>query len=902
MTLHFGLEFDYPVYPETPTATWQVGPKGLLKLLEIYCGLGGQYNNIEHLRIEQYRQALIAYAQLKEGDVFYQATLNTDQLAAAATLLDMRDELVRSGWNFEITKHIPQRLKTLAELETLIQDDESLQLSIGLADRYAALLQHIDYHPLPFTKVVCNEPDDCLPWHVITLLKKLEAKGIPRTAFASPRVEGNSDLTTFKKILLRQHKGTKKPSLKNDGSLLILRTKRDTQAAEFVAQLLRLNPELRPLCLIPEKNRVLDMALVQEGLPSLGIASASLARPSLQILKLVTAFLWNPLDPYKILEFVSLAVKPLAKDLSAQIALQMAQTPGINSANWYGMINGYFDKLNERAARGENVDAKGIRKQYDFWFDRRRYNINKSVPKEEVLDIFKELVRWSQTEMAATNNPSLSVLREQANRIVDFLKALPKRDDFLTYLELERIVRTIYEATPYTFKEKEVGHLPYVHHNAAITQDVNQLLWWNFSRNEYEHFFSRWYKAELEYLSEKGVTLVSPEQKNNILLWQRPRPVLFAQQQLILVIPEMVNGAAVFPHPLFEEMKAGMDDIQQITYNLSEESTAVHFAKHFKLPGIQALRYRRIGVQQAFFQVNHPKDLASRANESLTSLENLFYYPHQWVFRHKLRLRKSSILSVIADNTLKGNLAHRIFEELLEKKEIYKWGKSEIYDWIDENMLRFLRREGAVLLMYGREPERYDFIAKVKFAALSLISAIQKNGWKVAKTEQDLNGVFIDLPVTGKADLVLQRGDEYLIVDLKWRGASYRQTMLSNEEDLQLVMYSELLECPNNKIHTAYFIIENGKIIARNNLAMEEAVAVQPKLNHVEVAAQILDRMKKTYLWRRKQLDQGLIEVRTKQTLADLELAYEGELMHLLEMKTEESAFDDYGVLIGLVE
>jgi hypothetical protein len=155
MTLHFGLEFDYPVYPETPTATWQVGPKGLLKLLEIYCGLGGQYNNIEHLRIEQYRQALIAYAQLKEGDVFYQATLNTDQLAAAATLLDMRDELVRSGWNFEITKHIPQRLKTLAELETLIQDDESLQLSIGLADRYAALLQHIDYHPLPFTKVVC---------------------------------------------------------------------------------------------------------------------------------------------------------------------------------------------------------------------------------------------------------------------------------------------------------------------------------------------------------------------------------------------------------------------------------------------------------------------------------------------------------------------------------------------------------------------------------------------------------------------------------------------------------------------------------------------------------------------------------------------------------------------------
>lgn len=903
MKLHFGLEFDNPVFPEAPKATWQLGPRGLLKMLEIHCGLSGHPSNNQHLRIEEYRQALLTFVE-ENADVFYKATLDTDQLAAAATLLQMRDELVLAGWDFENTPDTPKRLKTLAQIEELIDADENLKLSEGFADRFVALLQNIDNHNIPFTEITCNESDELMPGHLVKLLKQLETKGVKRNRFTAPKIDGQSDLDLFKKVLSRQADWTDKPTLKNDGSLLILSAKRDTQAAEYVAQLLRLNPELKPLCLIPEKNRVLDNALIQEGMPSLGILSASLARPSLQILKLVTAFLWNPVDPFKILEFVSLSIKPLARDLSAQIAMQMAQTPGMNSANWYGMIEGYFDKIKERAESDKSIDPTAIRAQYDFWFDRKRYDINKSVPKEDVIEIFEYLIKWAYTifEESPLKNNNLLVLSEQSRRIVDFLEALPKKDQFLSYLELERIVRTVYEPTPILFKDKECEHLPFVHNTSAITRPVDTLLWWNFSRNEYEHFFSRWYHAELTYLSEKEVTMTKPEQKNNVLLWQRPRPAFFAQKQLILVVPEMVNGSNVFTHPLFEEMEAGLDGIENISYYLAKPKTAEVFKKHFTLPKEITLDFRQLGIQQPFFDVTNPDDLAPREGETLTSLENLFYYPYQWVFRHKLRLRKSSILSVIADNTLKGNLAHRFFERLLEEDGIQKWGKEKIYNWIDEEAPKLLRREGAVLLMYGREPEKFDFINKVKYAALSLVTAIQKNGWTVAETEQDLSGDFLDLPVRGKADLVLKRGEESLIIDLKWRGATFREGMLKNEEDLQLVMYAQLLPNDNNNLHTAYFIIENGKLIARNNLALEEATAVQPNENHVEINEQILDRMKKTYLWRRAQLDNGKIEVRTTLTIPDLELAYEGELMHVLEMKNKEAFFDDYGVLIGLVD
>ena len=127
----------------------------------------------------------------------------------------------------------------------------------------------------------------------------------------------------------------------------------------------------------------------------------------------------------------------------------------------------------------------------------------------------------------------------------------------------------------------------------------------------------------------------------------------------------------------------------------------------------------------------------ARAEETFTSLDALFYYPYQWVFRHKVRLHKSSILSVVNDNALLGNLAHR-FIELLLKEDILLWQKDQVEDWIDQKAPRLFAREAATLLMYGREPERLAFLNTIKYAAWSLVSSIQQNGWKVKGTEMEV--------------------------------------------------------------------------------------------------------------------------------------------------------------------
>jgi hypothetical protein len=962
MTLCFGLELDDFTLPRPATegGIHYCGRKSLLSLLETYLGLDGHPDNIDFLRIEQYRQAVISWqsgspavrssersedpelasgqqsAVLSEANIlkqaFFQKSFEADQFATAAELLSRRDELLLAGWDFEIKENTPIRLKTLAEIEAIFHQNETAETSItltpGYADRFVEVLKTLDFREHPFTEIRLNEPFELLPCHFQRLLKKLSETSAkppirPLSGGLNP-AETTSELSDLRKFQLRlspNAKNKKPQPLANDGTLLLLRAKRAGEAAAWLAQLFRLNhidPASGIALLVPEKNRTLDMALIHEGLPSLGIQSASLARPSLQILKLVTTFLWEPIDPFKILEFVSLSIKPLADDLATLIANQVAKEPGLRGDGWFAMIGRYFSELEERATTDPNIKPAEVRRQYNFWFERQRYDLNRTVPKGDVIQIFNYLREWAYAtfdENGGKNN-SLLVLSEQSKRIVELLEALPETE--LTHLELERIVRTIYEPSPVVFQERQVGHLPFVMHPGAFTGEVGEVWWWNFIQNDPPHFFSRWYQHERDFLKKQSISLDTPEQENARLLWQQQRPILLAKKRLVLVMPETVNGEDVLPHPLYGDLQAAFSNLEVISEHLGTQSPPdsyrdTHhpspFAQHFVLPEKEKMEVRQLGRPKPFLHVRN-LDKLQREYETLTSLESLFYYPYQWVFRYKIRLNKSSILSVVPDNTLMGNLAHRVFEKLLQE-DIHQLGKPDLEQWIERETRRLLAREGAVLLMYGREPDRINFVNKLKYSAWSLISCLRENGWKVQATEKELEGFFpvngngqdTPTPVRGIADIVLERGDELAVLDLKWRGSSRREMVLRNEEDLQLVLYARLVSPENQWAHTGYFILENGKLLVRNNRAFAGINPIAPDKDHREVNESILRKMEATWQWRMAQLAKGQIEIRCRQTLLDIEDSYAGDesMFDILEMKGEDARWDDYRTLINLI-
>ena len=928
MILYFGLELDehHLPRPDRSGGAHVCGRKTLLSLLENCLGLDGWPDDIDYLRIEQYRQAVIAHLATGDGQrsFFYQKSFEADPFATAAELLSRRDELLLAGWDFELQGNMPPRLAALAELEAIFQNNALPRPVPGYADRFVEVLKTLDFREHPFSEIWLNEPLELLPCHFRRLFDKMSSTaarpGVQQMvgAAALPNTSApQTDLQKFQRRLSGNGPAEKHDPT-NDGSLLLLRAKRAVDAA-WLAQLFRLNrpageqkADAGPALLVPEKNRMLDMALVQEGLPSLGIESASLARPVLQILKLAPTFLWEPVDPFKVLEFVSLSIKPLADDLATRIANQVAQSPGLQGEGWRGMIQRYFAELEEKAAEDPTVRPGEVRRQYHFWFERRRYDMSRTVPKDDVMEVFSFLKEWAWTSFDehGGKNTSLLVLAEQAKRIVELLAALPETE--LTHLELERIVRTIYEPSPVVFQVRETGHLPYVSHPGAFTGPVSEVWWWNFIQNEPPHFFSRWYGNERDYLALLNVRPDTPEQENALMRWQQVRPVLLARERLVLVLPDTVDGEEVLPHPLFGDLQAAFSGLDTIAQHLGTVAAAGKgpFSRHFALPGIEKIETRNLGRPKPFLLVRN-LDKLQREHETLTSLESLFYYPYQWVFRHKIKLNKSSILSVVPDHTLKGNLAHRIFEKLLKEEDPYRLDQPALSQWIDHETRRLLAREGAVLLMYGKEPDRIHFLNKLKYAAWCLVSHIRDNGWKVVGTEVELAGTFPtesgSPAVRGIADLLLERDGELAVVDLKWRGSARRAEMLRNEEDLQLVLYARLATPPGTWAHTAYFIIENGKLLVRNNRAFANLPPLAPDRDHREVNESILRKMTATWHWRMEQLAAGQIEIRCRQTLTDIEESYASDgmghaMFDLLEMKNNDAPWDDYRTLINLVE
>ncbi|MEO1713177.1 MAG: hypothetical protein AAFU60_07575, partial [Bacteroidota bacterium] len=407
MKLFFGLDLDGPRYPAPRQATfghYHLNPYTLLKTLENYLGLSGYEDNNEYLRIEVCRQT-IQDLLTEHPELFYAQSFRADPFATAKDILQRRDELLLSGWNFQHRASTPTRLKELALLEAAFQAHGNLPF--GYADRFQQVIHQLETRKglLPFTEIIICEEPDLLPHRDEFLLRKVQQACAQECHWqyqtVIPQAKTESDLHRWQSFLHTTKDKEAGRSLKADGSLLLLRAPSSNEAAAFLAKLFVQNPAYRPVCFLADQARQLDQACIEEGLPSLGIQSTSSARPSLQLLKLTPAFLWDPIDPYKVIEFVSLAIKPIDQDLGKVIGSLMARSPGIQSDRWNRAIAQYFQRLEDQHFTPKKIQS--IQSQYRFWFTRKRYSIDQLAPKGEAINLFATLQTWAY-ELAGSDS------------------------------------------------------------------------------------------------------------------------------------------------------------------------------------------------------------------------------------------------------------------------------------------------------------------------------------------------------------------------------------------------------------------------------------------------------------------------------------------------------------------
>ncbi|MEM6726442.1 MAG: hypothetical protein AAF598_20535, partial [Bacteroidota bacterium] len=613
MQLVFGMDLDDKIYPMDFdkadgqfSGTHYCGPFGLIQLLSKIAGINERNIDNPYLRMEQYRQLLQLHLN-DQPDAFYAKSYEADGLGTAKVLLDWRDELVLAGWNFEIQDQTPNRLSSLARIEQL-RDQLTKILDRGYADKVSEVLYEIQDMVDVFDAITLKEPLNLLPGYLQQLFYILAENDhpiqAPKVGFTSDIHDSEkTDLQLFQTVLSKSDQA-QQLTAKGDGSLVLFDVDRDTDAAIFIAKMLQLNPQIRPLVFLPAKSRTLDHACMQEGLPSMGIQTESFARPSLQLLKLVGAFLWKPVDPYKIMEFVSLSIQPIWEELARLIAETLAERPGTGGEFWRARIAQFFRELEERYANGEELDIPAIKAEYQFWFGRPAYDAGTAIPKAEILSVFERLANWAGKayDSGGSSQRSLKGLENQSRKIAQLIASLPESESAIDELRLERIVRTIYEASSVTFVEAQANHLPYVHKSGAILEPVETILWWNFNDNESDSQLPRWYRQEIEYLQSQGIQLDKQDQKIQLQIWQRQVPVMQAKSRLIMVMPKQIAGTEQHPHPLFGDLQACFENWETVVIKgLPKGQTTL--IKGFKLPEWTELEYRPKDEVQTFLRL-----------------------------------------------------------------------------------------------------------------------------------------------------------------------------------------------------------------------------------------------------------------------------------------------------------
>jgi hypothetical protein len=225
-----------------------LGTRQLLRWLETQLGLDGHPERVEHIRVEQYRQALSRY-QKGDPSVFYRKSFDADQLATAQNLLARRDELLAAGWHLEkmhtlySDENAPIRLKVLADIEAQFLTDEhgASKLIPDETERFEGVLKALATKPaLPIGTFWVNEPMQFLPPQYKRLFDVLRSKNIAVKQLDIGQSGGEenikNDLNTFKSFVDNKLERGEKQKLKADGSLLILEATNDIEAAAFVSK------------------------------------------------------------------------------------------------------------------------------------------------------------------------------------------------------------------------------------------------------------------------------------------------------------------------------------------------------------------------------------------------------------------------------------------------------------------------------------------------------------------------------------------------------------------------------------------------------------------------------------------------------------------------------------------
>lgn len=873
MKITFGLRLDgeHGWRPTNRLGMPMFGPLGLLNLLETRLGLlRAQCTQAQ--RVTQYRECL---KRCDTPDRFYHASFGIDPIGVSASLLSWRDDWYLHGWNGELPSGAGVRITDMAAVESIASN----LLVPSLGERLVQVAESLSRQESKIESVELVDPMEAFPKRWREVLAKLPVRSV-RTY--GPSADEKTVLGRLQIALKSVHEGKKsngKIAWLDDGSLRIVRAETCLVAARWVAQTFTSRQE--EVAIVAEQDRsLLDATLDAVDIARQGFQDSSPLVPALQVLPLALATVWEPLNVYALLQFLSHPIGPVPSYARRRLAEVIAKCPGIGGPRWREAIEEIERRYPERAA--------DLRKVLAFWVEHPRYSPEQGAPLTVLLERTRGVRDYFGARFSAQDpirSAASATGYAQAIAVSAALEALAAQgESSITPVELEALVsQCTARGAPNFAMHAQVGCVPWASDPGALVEPFDRVIWWQMGAPSLPGHYP-WSRSELDTLARAGAELPHLDE----VLAQRGqdwlRPILNTRKQLVLVLPP--PGEEM--HPLWQEIQWCVDGVRPepledlVTGRAGEDLPEV---AHAPLP-----RRRR------WWNLPPEVKISLRPHESYSSLNTFLNAPYQWVLKYTARLNPSNLLAVADENRLYGNLAHRLVERFFRTEGALAFRGDALKAWFPRQFEVVVAEEGAVLLMPGRRAD-YERLRAVLGRALEEIQRqFGAAGVVLVEPERDLAGKFPGGDLEGQADLVVRnKSGQRAIVDMKWAGANYNQDRLAKNRHLQLAIYAEMLRQETGaRPQVSYFILEGSRLLAPDTGFFPEGRPVQSGSSGA--TPPLWEQFVTAWKWRRSQLDAGMIEV----AIDDIDPTPESEgPPDALKPEELREAYNEYRWLVG---
>ncbi|MDH5719837.1 MAG: PD-(D/E)XK nuclease family protein [Spirochaetia bacterium] len=863
-------------YPEIPggqkasCGETYVSYNRLFQILETMLGIVDLQSSYA-LRVTVYKKKL---ATADNSDRFYHASFERDQIGVAETLLKWRDELCLGGsFNLsDLKKTKIKRLKDLYEIES-----SGPILPSGESERIRQILDRLPNQKLELDELVLIEKETVLPRAYRLLIEALKESGVKVNTFNAKPVKSAGNLELVKTALSSENK---KVTLdKADKTFLIIETQSDAIAAEIWSNFLTENQNDNMVMIDENNSLLLDEICRQRGLPSQGLTEHSSARPVLQIMPSFLQLLWEPVNIYSLLDFLSLPLSPVSSKIRYKLIEAISEQPGIGGRKWQKALEG--------------ADASCLKSVEDY-ITFQRFNEEKGIPVNILNEYCEKLASWAQKLGQAkpdnAESRQLLILASQCRELKKTVDSYGEKK--ITKLKLEKLASIILSSGIKNDETKaQAGKETVLANTASLLAETDSLVWFDFTgEDKWRAPQRQWFEIELEEFKNLNIELVDQKNYTEEMSSMAVRAVNFCSKRLIIFIPAKKSAEKTSSHPLYEMMRGKVENLDKVT--IKAEQVLSEGGKVLNIE-TETIKPRYLPAAEPMWQIESDYLISRKRKESYSSLKNLLFYPFIYILQNSARLRSAYISTISEGSRLFGNLSHELIQRFLTGKiKANGTGEAQIKKAIEEEAQKLFEKEASSLLLPVAASERENLLYYTIRSAKLLKELFSENGFENIETEKYIVKDFHDTKLQGYIDMaVSSKENRRAIIDLKYSGWSGFANELKANTALQLLVYSYLYkekEWPN----FAYFLIPKVKLLP----AKEGFKNVKCLQNEdTESNEQVWARFEKTYLYRLEQLKKGIIEIPLGKLNAS-EFSYpEG----LLPMPKEADKFNDFDILTG---